>query len=57
MDTVGHTRPLFLFLGGVLVDVVGIQAIFWAGAASLAVAGVLGIVKLVRSPVRAAAYR
>src|SRR6266700_6501110 len=39
-------RLVSLALGGVLVDAVGIQALFWAGGSLLAVAGVLGLALL-----------
>jgi len=45
-------RLLSLGLGGVLVDVVGIEAVFWAGGALLALAGVLGLVLLGRHDFR-----
>ncbi len=39
-------RLLSLGLGGLLVDAVGIQALFWAGGGLLALAGFLGLVLL-----------
>jgi len=36
-------RLLSLVLGGVIVDVAGIQALYWTGGALLTVAGVLGL--------------
>ena len=41
-------RLVSLALGGVLVDAIGIQALFWAGGALLALAGLLGLVLLDR---------
>jgi MFS family permease len=48
-------RLLSLAIGGILVDLVGIETVFWAGGALLALAGALGLVLLARSPVREAA--
>jgi hypothetical protein len=45
---------LALALGGVLVDLVGIQAIYWAGGAPLFFAGVLGLALLGREDFRRA---
>ena len=39
-------RLLSLALGGLLVDAVGIEPLFWTGGALLATAGVLGLVLL-----------
>lgn len=39
-------RLISLALGGLLVDAVGIQALFWVGGSLLAVAGVLGLALL-----------
>jgi predicted MFS family arabinose efflux permease len=50
-------RLLSLAIGGVLVDVVGIQPIFWAGGVLLALAGVLGLLLLGRSPLTAMCSR
>ena len=36
-------RLLSLGLGGLLVDAIGIQALFWAGGLLLALAGLLGL--------------
>ncbi len=41
-------RLLSLGLGGLLVDAVGIQALFWAGGGLLALAGFLGLALLGR---------
>ena len=41
-------RLLSLGLGGVLVDAIDIQPLFWTGGALLALAGVLGLVLLNR---------
>lgn len=46
-------RLLSLALGGVLVDAVGIQPLFWTGGALLFVAGVLGLTLLGRHDFRA----
>jgi MFS family permease len=45
-------RLISLALGGLLVDAVGIQALFWAGGCLLAVAGVLGLALLGRYNLR-----
>ena len=50
-------RLLSLGLGGVLVDLVGIRAVFWAGGTLLSFAGMLGLALLTRSPVKAAGSR
>ncbi len=39
-------RLLSLALGGLLVDAIGIQPLFWTGGGLLAIAGVLGLVLL-----------
>ena len=41
-------RLLSLALGGWLVDLVGIQPVFWAGGTMLALAGLLGLALLGR---------
>jgi MFS family permease len=46
-------RLLSLALGGLMVDVVGIRALFWAGGALLALAGLLGLALLGRHDFRA----
>jgi predicted MFS family arabinose efflux permease len=38
--------PTRLWVGGVVVDTLGIQWLFWGGGALLALAGVLGLVLL-----------
>ena len=48
-------RLLSLALGGLLVDVVGVRALFWAGGTLLAVAGALGLMLLGQDDLRAAA--
>ncbi len=45
-------RLLSLGVGGVLVDLVGIQAVFWGGGVLLALAGMLGLVLLDQAAVR-----
>jgi hypothetical protein len=39
-------RLLSLALGGLLVDALGIEPLFWVGGALLATAGILGLVLL-----------
>ena len=48
-------RLVSLALGGLLVDVVGVRALFWAGGTLLAVAGALGLMLLGQDDLRAAA--
>ncbi len=45
-------RLLSLALGGLIVDWVGIQPLFWAGGTLLALAGLLGLVLLGRAHLR-----
>ena len=42
------TRLVSLAVGGVIVDLVGIQPLFWAGGSTLALAGLVGLVLLGR---------
>jgi predicted MFS family arabinose efflux permease len=46
-------RLLSLAIGGVVVDLVGIQPVFWTGGALLAAAGLLGLLLLGRYDFRA----
>jgi len=46
-------RLLSLALGGLLVDAVGIQPLFWAGGTLLALAGALGLLLLGKHDFRA----
>jgi MFS family permease len=50
-------RLLSLAVGGVLVDVMGVQLVFWAGGVLLALAGLLGLLLLARSPLTATGSR
>ncbi len=47
-------RLLSLAIGGVMVDLVGIRPVFWAGGSLLALAGLLGLLLLGRYDFRAA---
>ncbi|HEV8638923.1 MAG TPA: MFS transporter, partial [Chloroflexota bacterium] len=46
-------RLLSLVLGGAVVDAVGVQPLYWAGGALLALAGALGLALLGRHDFRA----
>ncbi|MGE3271742.1 MAG: MFS transporter [Chloroflexota bacterium] len=51
LDVTWHAmRLLSLGLGGLMVDLVGIEPIFWVGGVLLALAGVLGLAMLGRDP-------
>ena len=51
LDVTWHgMRLLSLGLGGLAVDRVGIQPVFWTGGVTLALAGVLGLILLARAP-------